>query len=480
MIKSFSVFLVFIVATLFFHSGVSAQVTFQKRTISSNTHGAGSVYSCDIDADGDLDVLAAGLVDNQIILFENNGDQIPGWTKRIVAYNVGSAHSVYAQDYDGDGDLDILGAAYVGNPGVAYWENDGGSPITWTRHTIGNSFINAHEVYSCDIDNDGDFDVLAASSDLNKIALWYNGGGSNPTWTEQTIVTNYTLAKSVRAGDMDGDGDMDIIGASIIDNEVTWWRNDGGSPITWTKQLIMANFFGAHRVEAVDIDGDGDQDVIGAAYLGNQIAWWRNDGGDPVTWQRQTLQYSFTTACIAHAADLDKDGDMDIIGTSQGRGEICAWINEGGDPITWTKVFIDDDFYRVWPLHSGDVDGDGDIDLIAGSSHNGNNEIRWYENTTVVEIEEENDIPTGYLLEQNYPNPFNPSTNISFSVPNTTDITLKIYSIFGEEVSTLASGTYAAGKYSIEFNGENLASSIYFYTLSADNFISTKKMTLLK
>lgn len=210
----------------FQYFNLNAQVTFHKRVISSNTQGAGSIYSCDIDADGDLDVLAAGLQDNQIILFRNNGNSIPGWTKVIIASNVLGAHSVYADDYDNDGDLDILGAAYAGNPGVAWWENNG---TTWTRHTIGNNFVNAHEVYSCDIDNDGDIDVLAASSDLNKIALWYNSNNSDAgsTWTEQTIITNYTLAKSVRAGDMDGDGYMDIIGASIIDNEVTWWRNDG-------------------------------------------------------------------------------------------------------------------------------------------------------------------------------------------------------------------------------------------------------------
>ncbi len=87
---------------------------------------------------------------------------------------------------------------------------------------------------------------------------------------------------------------------------------------------------------------------------------------------------------------------------------------------------------------------------------------------------------SSYQLYQNYPNPFNPSTVIRFSVPYESHITLKVYNILGSEVATLVNGVRAAGSYNITFNAENLASGVYFYQLKAGNFVTTKKLLLLK
>ena len=91
-----------------------------------------------------------------------------------------------------------------------------------------------------------------------------------------------------------------------------------------------------------------------------------------------------------------------------------------------------------------------------------------------------------FQLDQNYPNPFNPSTTIKYSIPLTSNVTLKIYNILGKEIETLISKKQSAGNYEIVFNSENLASGIYFYRLqtfatsgSATNIV-TKKMTVLK
>ncbi len=93
---------------------------------------------------------------------------------------------------------------------------------------------------------------------------------------------------------------------------------------------------------------------------------------------------------------------------------------------------------------------------------------------------DENSIIKLFELDQNYPNPFNPSTTISYSIPKEGYVTLKIYDILGNEVSTLVSDRQTAGNYKIEFNGENLSSGIYFYTLRHGRFSSTKKMILMK
>lgn len=87
---------------------------------------------------------------------------------------------------------------------------------------------------------------------------------------------------------------------------------------------------------------------------------------------------------------------------------------------------------------------------------------------------------TGYKLNQNYPNPFNPSTAIDFVLPHSTSVTLKVFSITGEEVKTLISERMHLGKHSLRLDATNLASGIYFYQLQTDDFTSIRKMVLLK
>lgn len=93
----------------------------------------------------------------------------------------------------------------------------------------------------------------------------------------------------------------------------------------------------------------------------------------------------------------------------------------------------------------------------------------------------ENELQTlGYKLEQNYPNPFNPSTTISFIVPVSSFITLKVFDILGNEVRSLINEEMPIGNYKVEFNSTNLPSGVYFYRLQTENFIKTRKMILMK
>ena len=91
-----------------------------------------------------------------------------------------------------------------------------------------------------------------------------------------------------------------------------------------------------------------------------------------------------------------------------------------------------------------------------------------------------NEIPVEAFLSNNYPNPFNPTTKIEFAIPKNSYVTLKIYDNLGREVSTLINELKSAGKYSIDFNGNNLASGVYYYKLTSDNFSDIKKMILVK
>ncbi|MCK9424822.1 MAG: T9SS type A sorting domain-containing protein [Ignavibacteriaceae bacterium] len=88
--------------------------------------------------------------------------------------------------------------------------------------------------------------------------------------------------------------------------------------------------------------------------------------------------------------------------------------------------------------------------------------------------------PNLFTLYQNYPNPFNPNTTINYQIPTTCFVSLKVYDVLGNEVAVLVNEEKQAGNYNIDFNGSNLASGIYYYTLRADNFVQNRKMILLK
>lgn len=96
----------------------------------------------------------------------------------------------------------------------------------------------------------------------------------------------------------------------------------------------------------------------------------------------------------------------------------------------------------------------------------------------------ENELPIDFILLQNYPNPFNPSTTISFQLPASSNVTLKVYDILGNEVATLSDEYKPAGSYQVDFNTSSIkyqtSSGIYFYRLQAGDFIQSKKMILLK
>lgn len=110
-----------------------------------------------------------------------------------------------------------------------------------------------------------------------------------------------------------------------------------------------------------------------------------------------------------------------------------------------------------------------------------NQEIYSSEMSTLVSIANNNgNTPAKFSLFQNYPNPFNPSTNLRYTIPKTTHVSLKVFNILGSQVAEIVEGISAAGDYSVSFDASELSSGVYFYTLIAGDFRETKRMMVLK
>jgi hypothetical protein len=129
---------------------------------------------------------------------------------------------------------------------------------------ISTSAIEAWSVYSTDIDGDGHMDVLYASND-GKIAWYKNTDGAGTFGAEQTISTNVIVAFSVYAIDIDGDNDMDVLSASYRDNKIAWYENTDGAGTFGAQKEISTDAIGATSVYPADLDGDGDMDVLSSS-----------------------------------------------------------------------------------------------------------------------------------------------------------------------------------------------------------------------
>ncbi|SVD51505.1 uncharacterized protein METZ01_LOCUS404359, partial [marine metagenome] len=134
--------------------------------------------------------------------------------------------------------------------------------IEFVEYTISDSAYGAKSVYLADVDGDGNMDVLSASGTsigtIDKIA-WYENDG-NENFTEYTISDSASDTRSVHAVDVDGDGNMDVLSASFGDDKIAWYKNDGNE--NFTEYIISTNIPKPVSIFAEDLDGDGDIDVL--------------------------------------------------------------------------------------------------------------------------------------------------------------------------------------------------------------------------
>ncbi|KAH8076895.1 hypothetical protein JL721_929 [Aureococcus anophagefferens] len=366
------------------------RVSFSERVIAADLDSTEAVYAVDVDGDGDVDALAAGAKTKAVVWYENDGAQ--SFTERIITDSVDDALPVYALDVDGDGDADVLSGSSSDNT-FSWYENDAAQ--SFTERAIAVLADSAKSVFAIDFDDDGDVDALAACEGGSSIA-WYENDGSQ-SFTERVISDEADGVASVQAIDIDGDGDVDGVSALADGNAVVWCENDGAQSFTGHEvayggdrrltdsfssdasdsiSLVAADSLvsGAQCAFAIDVDGDGDVDVLSAAYDDDAIAWHENDGSQGFT--EHVISDEADGAHSVYAIDADGDGDIDVLAAYYDSNEVAWHENDGAE--SFAEHVITDSAASAAAVFAIDADGDGDVDVLSASA--GDATIAWYEN----------------------------------------------------------------------------------------------------
>lgn len=494
----------------------------------------------DIDNDGFLDVCYVNWGNNADRLYRNNTmGNFTFLNTSPVSTNFGFSEAVSFGDYDSDGLVDIFvtnsfGAGHknflyknLGN--LNYVKIDTGIAVNETADSRGVNWI--------DIDNDRDLDIYVTNEvGQNNFLYINNGSGYFTKNTSSVITTDASNSWSGSWGDYDNDGDMDVFVANHGNRPNALYRNDGNLLFTKVNSTVINNDSGYHASSSwVDFDNDGDIDMfVTQAYglpgvrLKNKL--YKNllmETSSP-NFEKITNDASVSDSGYSYGlafGDLNSDGFPDLFvantfnenqnnylylnngnsnkyiqirtsGVTSNRAGIGTKVkikaNINGNPVWQSKIvegqsgYCSQNLWLNFGLGNASVIDSMIVEWQSGSVNKFaniqlNRFISVIENGGIVNINKySNEIPLQFTLEQNFPNPFNPETKINFSVKENSNVKLIVSDINGKEVQTLLKSNLTPGSYEVVFNGKNMSSGVYYYTLIADNFVSSKRMVLIK
>jgi len=322
---------------IFLNNG-AGHYTFKTGVVTAQTPSG--VALADVDNDGDLDMLVGDADNASVAVCRNDGaGNFIGSATGAQNVMVGTRPvGVAAGDLDGDGDLDFA-TANAGSNTATVWFNTGGSPYLYTAATTVAMGAGPTALVLADIDNDGDLDLITsnggtATNPLGEVHVSRNSGTG--TFGAYTTVAVGLQPTELQLADIDGDGDLDLLTANAGAASVSVRLNGGSGTFTGTTTLALPAGSAPTGLRAGDLDADGDLDLLVAQGAGGRVFTYLNTAGTFAV-QARPLRLSRGTTTPATAVgitlgDVDGDLDLDLI-TSDTQGQVMLSLNLNSLPV---------------------------------------------------------------------------------------------------------------------------------------------------
>ncbi|MEQ9402859.1 MAG: FG-GAP-like repeat-containing protein [Cyclobacteriaceae bacterium] len=416
--------------TVISSTSLSSPVTLAQRNIGTTITSPEDVKTMDFDDDGDLDIITGSdAFSETIALYENDGNQ--NFCRSVLA----NFRNVELHDVDGDGDLDAFGFTGAFDTEINWFENEGTFPFT-------ERIISSKDPWTLtggDLDSDGDIDLVAATL-LPDLLLWFPNDGSGNFTSQITIPSSFDGGSSsfLKVVDINADGAMDILAFHENSRNVVWYENDGAQGFT---ERIIDTPTNRQRFDTGDIDGDGDIDIVISSTDNSTalIAWYENDGAENFT--ANTVPVTAVNPLEdVKLTDLDGDMDLDILSGSY-------WFeNDGAENFT-QHLMSDGLILGINPyvksVSYADLDNDGDMDVISLGRH----KLSWQENTSFMQVSSTSPANAAHAVSADATITVEFSEAIDGATLNTTNFSVR--NRFGQKVNGSLSG---AGSNTIIFD----------------------------
>ena len=265
-------------------------------------------------------------------------------------------------DLNGDDDADIA-AAGSAQKFYDYKDTSGGSGSTWNTNSWSSRPDLVKSTAIGDIDGDGDKDIV--TGDTGGKIYWYeNSDGAGGSWTRYTVMSLSGTIYSVEIGDLDGDGDMDIVSGDSYDD--VYVHINQGSGTSWNSIKAFDDNKDIYTVAVADVDGDGDRDVVAGGQK-KKVYLISNTNGQGTSWTKTDIAPSLAGYVKSvSVTDVDDDGDLDVVSGDESN-KVILHTNNGG---SWSATTLYTASDKVYSVVAADVDCDGDGDVLSGGRDN--------------------------------------------------------------------------------------------------------------
>lgn len=261
----------------------------------------------DLDSDGDPDLAGASMGDGTVAWWENTGAD--PWPMHVLSRGAGLPLPIDAGDIDGDGDADIL--AGFDQPGSLVWLENPGATSDWIQHLVDDDIPSP-----CWVGIVPDGGGLLAASFGDSTIYRYDRAGDG--WTRSPAADSRGPL-SMDIADMDGDGRMDLVYCSSWDDLISWIPLDGGTPVTVCTEMIAPSM-----LVAGDLDADGDTDVLASSESAGELVWLENVDGGRAFVARYAASIPDCSCCST--GDMDGDGVIDAAAGTSLDGSV-SWLD---------------------------------------------------------------------------------------------------------------------------------------------------------